>query len=408
MTNTRNTTPLRALLALLLIVAVVMPGSAALAQAQPSGNGPTASDGSVLDDPFVRRQAKQGLDLLYDMKFAEAARLFDQIDQRYPKHPIGPFLQALNTWWEILLDFSDTSRDAAFNDAMEEVIDRSDRILKQDKQNFDAMFFKGAALGFRGRLRSNRREWLGAATDGKRAMDYVLGVAEKDPSNHDYIFGKGLYDYYAAVIPERYPFARAITTFLPKGDRARGLAELERTASQGYYIQTEAAYFLLQIYYLFEKDFDKSVEYANWLRRRHPGNAFFHAIEGRIYARWGYWRQAETIFTDVLNRYKQGQAGYNAATAEQALYYLARARMNARQHKQGLSFLLQLEALSARSPDDTYFKVMGRLRQGMIYDALGQRALAQDRYREVLAMKEWGSSRDQAKKYLKHPYGAMP
>ena len=110
----------------------------------------------------------------------------------------------------------------------------------------------------------------------------------------------------------------------------------------------------------------------------------------------------------MLNRYKQGQAGYNDATAEQALYYLARARMNTHDHQRGLSYLLQLEALSARSPDDTYFKVMGRLRQGMIYDALGQRTLAQDRYREVLEMKEWGSSRDQAKKYLKHPYGAMP
>ena len=404
MTNARNTTLLRALPALLLLV--VMLGSTA--QAQPSGNGSASSDRSVLDDPFVRQQAKQGLDRLYDMQFAEAARLFDEIDRRFPQHPIGPFLQALNTWWKILLDFSDTSHDQAFNDAMEEVIDRSDRILKRDKQNFDAMFFKGAALGFRGRLRSNRREWLGAATDGKRAMDYVLGVAEKDPSNHDYIFGKGLYDYYAAVIPERYPFARAITTFLPKGDRARGLAELERTATQGYYIQTEAAYFLLQIYYLFEKNFDKSAEYAAWLRQRHPGNSFFHAIEGRIYARWGYWRRAETIFTDVLNRYKQGQAGYNDATAEQALYYLARARMNARRHQEALAFLLQLEALSARTSDDTSFKLMGRLLQGMVYDALGQRTVAQDRYREVLAMKEWGSSRDQAKKYLNHPYGALP
>ena len=158
----------------------------------------------------------------------------------------------------------------------------------------------------------------------------------------------------------------------------------------------------------FEKNFDKSVEYATWLRQRHPGNSFFHAIEGRIYARWGYWRKVETIFNDVLERYKQGQAGYNAATAEQALYYLARVRMASSRHQEALGYLLQLEALSARNADDTYFKVMGRLRQGMAYDALGQRSVAEDRYRQVLAMKEWGSSRREAKKYLKHPYGALP
>lgn len=389
------------------LVAWLFLGSVAPVQAQSGSNG-ASPNASVLDDPFVRREGKQGLDLLYDMKFAEAERIFRQIDQRFPNHPIGPFLLALNTWWKILLDFSDTSHDDAFYDAMEEVIDRSDAMLKRDKHNFDAMFFKGAALGFRGRLRSNRREWFRAATDGKRAMDYVLDVAKKDPDNHDYVFGKGLYDYYAAVIPDRYPFIKPVTTFLPNGDRERGLRELERTALQGYYIQTEAAYFLLQIYYLFERDFDKSVVYVTWLRERHPANSFFHAIEGRIYARWGYWEKAKPIFEDVLARFKQGQAGYNAAAAEQALYYLARAHMEAHAYQDALGYLLQLEALSARSSNDTYFKVMGRLRQGMAYDALGQRPLAQDRYRQVLAMDDWGSAHDQAERYLKRPYGTIP
>ncbi|MFQ5568496.1 MAG: tetratricopeptide repeat protein [Rhodothermales bacterium] len=387
------------------LVVVVLLGGTGVAQAQPNGSASSGSSASVLDDPFVRSRAKRGLDLLYDMEFEQADALFDQIDRRFPDHPIGPFLKALNTWWKILLDFSDTSHDRAFFDAMEEVIDRCDRLLKRDKQHFDAMFFKGAALGFRGRLRSNRRDWFKAATDGKRAMDYVLGVAKKDPDNHDYIFGKGLYDYYAAVMPGRYPFVKPVMAFFPKGNRERGLQEIERTARHGYYIQTEAAYFLLQIYYLFEKDFDKSIEYVTWLRERHPGNSFFHAIEGRIYARWGHWTRSELIFTDVLERFKQGQAGYNAALGEQALYYLARAKMMRRQYHDALAYLLQLEALSARNPDDTYFKVMGRLRQGMAYDALDQRSVAMDRYNQVLSMKDWGNAHTLAERYLERPYG---
>ena len=82
--------------------------------------------------------------------------------------------------------------------------------------------------------------------------------------------------------------------------------------------------------------------------------------------------------------------------------------MNARQYQDALGYLLQLEALSARNADDTYFKVMGRLRQGMAFDALGQRSLAQDRYRQVLSMKEWGSAHKEARQYLKRPYGTMP
>ena len=59
---------------------------------------------------------------------------------------------------------------------MDEVISRADRMLDRDPRNVDAMFFKGAALGFRGRLKSNRGEWFKAAMDGKKAMDYVLAV----------------------------------------------------------------------------------------------------------------------------------------------------------------------------------------------------------------------------------------
>ncbi|MDX1547153.1 MAG: tetratricopeptide repeat protein [Rhodothermales bacterium] len=384
------------------LLALLAAGLPATAQAQANGtNGHT----TVLDDALVRFQAKRGLDLLYDMKFDEADRLFEQIDQRYPEHPIGPFLGALNTWWKILLDFSDTSNDEAFYAAMDEVIARSDRLLARDDDHFDAMFFKGAALGFRGRLRSNRRDWVRAAHDGKRAMDYVLAVAAKDPSNHDYAFGKGIYDYYAAVIPDRYPFVKPVMAVFPKGNRVRGLEALERTATQGYYIQTEAAYFLLQIYYLFEEDFDESVRYVTLLRERHPGNAFFHTIEGRIYARWGHWRRAADIFEAVLARYQERKPGYNAAAAEQALYYLARSKMAHRRHDDALADLLKLEALAARSPDDTYFKVMGRLRQGMVYDALGQRDRAVARYRQVLSMNEWAGSHDRAQRYLDRPYG---
>ena len=200
----------------------------------------------------------------------------------------------------------------------------------------------------------------------------------------------------------------AVTAFLPKGNRQRGLRQLERTAAEGYYIQTEAAYFLLQIYYVYEKNFTKSIEYVTWLRERHPANSFFHTIEGRIYARWGYWHKVEPLFADVLRRFKQGQAGYNAAAAEQALYYLARSRMAVQEHQDALRYLLQLEALSARNADDTYFKVVGRLRQGMAFDALGQRTLAQDRYRQVLSMKDWSGAHKQARQYLKRPYGTMP
>jgi tetratricopeptide (TPR) repeat protein len=395
--------------ALLLVAFMAAAGTPGLSTAQTTPTAQVASDESssndesVLNDALVRFQAKKGLGYLYNMKFEKAKTLFDQIDNRYPNHPVGPFLNALNTWWQILINLQSKEHDEAFIAAMNEVIQRSERILERDPDNFDARFFKGAALGFRGRHYSNRKQWWKAARDGKRAMDYVLGVAEENPENDDYVFGKGIYDYYAAVVPERYPFAEPFMVFFPDGSRKRGLRELKRTAEEGFYIQTEAAYFLLQIYYRFEKNFSKSKKYATWLREEHPDNSFFHTYEGRMYARFGRWNQAKSIFEKVWKRYKAGQTGYVDATGRQALYFRARHALIADEHKRAVRLLEKLEALGEGK--NSYFKVWGQLRRGMAYDALGRRALALKHYQQALERKEWGEVHERAERYIDSPYG---
>ena len=56
-------------------------------------------------------------------------------------------------------------------------------------------------------------------------------------------------------------------------------------------------------------------------------------------------------------------------------------------------YLKRLEDISQRNPKDTPYKVLGRLRQGMVLDALGNRGAAMVRYNQVLRMKDWGGSR---------------
>jgi tetratricopeptide (TPR) repeat protein len=362
------------------------------------------SSGSVLDDAYVREEGLRGLDAIYSLRFSDAADAFGNIDRRYPDHPIGPFLQSLTTWWEILLDLNDTSQDEEFYAMMDRVVERCDRMLDRDEHDPDAMFFKGAALGFRGRLRSNREQWFRAAMDGKRAMGYVLSVADRDSTNADYMFGKGIYDYFAEVIPERYAAVRPLMAFFPNGDRERGLAILERTARDGHFVRTEAVYFLFHINFAYERDYDAALEYVEWLLDRYPENAYFHAMHGRVFINQGRWQDAREVYQEVLARYVEETRGYGDAIAEQALYYLARTEMARAEFEAALGYLLQLEALAARIDADTPLKVLGRLRQGMSHDALGHRETALDRYREVLDMDDASGAHERARRYLETPY----
>ena len=111
------------------------------------------------------------------------------------------------------------------------------------------------------------------------------------------------------------------------------------------------------------------------------------------------------MFREALDGYLMGKPGYNDAAAEQALYYLGRERLIRRDYQAAQDYLMQLEALAARTDDDTYFKVLGRLRLGMVHDAAGQRGLAVMRYNQVLKMEDHSESRDRARRYLEQPYG---
>lgn len=390
-------------------------GAHAAPQSQRAAAAPAAGSGdravgppgaSVLSDSFVRKQGRRGLNLLYDMKFAEAERIFERIDRRYPDHPVGPFLEALSTWWQILLDLTDTSHDDEFYRAMEEVIERSNEMLEENPDSRDASFFKGAALGFRGRLRSNRSQWLRSAYDAKRAMDHVLELAEENPRNADFAFGKGIYDYYAALLPEQYPVARPFMRLFPEGSKARGLQALRRTAEDGWFIQTEANYFLLQINYRYEEDFSASRRRIEWLREEHPNNPFFHNFEGRVYAKWGRWRKAQDIFDKVLTRHYAGRTGYNDHMAEVALYYMGRSHLVYDEYRDALNYFVDLERLTSgeEEGEESFYRTLGRLRQGMVYDALGEREAAKQRYRGVLDMEDYAGAHDRAEKFLEEPY----
>lgn len=363
-----------------------------------------AKQRSILDDAAFRDDARRGLDLLYDMDFAAANAVFAGIEQRHSGHPVGPFLRALAPWWEIQVDPEDKSRDDAFFDAMGEVIDRCDRRLRRDRDDLDAMFFKAGALAFRGRLHSDRKNWLRAARDGQKALRLLKEVRQRDPGNPDLLLGIGLFDYLADVVPEQYPILKPFARLFPKGNRARGLQELSQAVEQGTFVPTEAAFCLVQIHYIFERDYATSLHYARWLRQRYPNNSLFHIYEGRTFARLNLWREARQDLLDVLHRHAEGRTGYRGDVTQQALYVLGRDEVKWKQYADALPYLERLERLPTHGRIDNDYKAYGRLYRGMALDALGRREEALYWYNRALATRAPDEVHDRARTYLKAPY----
>jgi tetratricopeptide (TPR) repeat protein len=240
--------------------------------------------------------------------------------------------------------------------------------------------------------------------DGRQTLDYIFKIAEADTTNADYQFGRGVYDYFASIIPERYPQVKLLMSFFPNADRKRGLRNLNFTADQGHFIRTEAVYFLLQIHLFYEPNFMEARRRVRWLRNSYPDNAYFHVLEGRLYARWSQWERAITVYREVVRLHDAGQRGYGDLLATQALYNIGRYEMGNERHDAALRAFERVGSLSADFPVDTYFSVNAVLRTGMIYDLQGRREEARALYRRVLDMDDEEGSRDEAREYLRNAY----
>ena len=370
----------------------------------PTAAHAAARPASILDDASFRQAVLAGLERLYQMDFPAAERSFAVVGERFPGHPAAAFLPALVPWWSLLADSDDRRYDARVMAAMDEVVARSDRRLRRDRQDLDARFFKAGAFAFRARIHAYRGRWLKAVLDGRRALANLNELHRRDPDNDDLYFGLGLFDYLADEVPRQHAFLRPFARFLPHGDRRRGLAELERAAVRGRFVGTEARYALYQIHFSFEKDFAKALGDARWLCQRHPDNPLFQIAKGKVYAQLALWPDAGLVFQEVAERQVEGQPGYSGALAEEALYWLARGEMAGGRYASALQYLDRLDFLVAERNYDTYLRAAGRLRRGMTYDALGRRDDAVRCYREVLTMDPEEDVRNRAREFLARPY----
>jgi tetratricopeptide (TPR) repeat protein len=359
-----------------------------------------------LPDPAIDGRIQSGITAIYNLEFEKADSEFAEVIRLRPDHPIGYFFQAMTEWWRILIAIDDESRDKRFFQMLDRVIDMCDQRLEKNPRDVTALFFKGGAIGFRGRLRANRGSWIMAARDGVLALPIVRKAYELDPHNEDVLLGIGIYNYYAEVIPAHYPLVKPFMIFFPKGDKHKGLEQLHRASLHAKYARYEASYFMLQNYYFYEKEFMKALELARSLHAQFPRNPMFQRYLGRCLIKLGFWSEAVQVFSDIQSRWRNGQPGYDNADAREAAYYIGRFHFMAGNFDEALSALLLCDQLSKKIDKGgaSGFQSMANLTIGMIYDVQQKRSLAVARYQSVLRMKEFEHTHTDARTFLKRPY----
>jgi tetratricopeptide (TPR) repeat protein len=350
--------------------------------------------------------AKRGIDHVYNLEFESAQKEFGELVRWQPHNPAGHFFLAMVDWWKILIDLENEGRDKKFFEDLDRVIEMCDSMLEKNESDVAAIFFKGGAIGFQGRLRFHRNDYLAAANAGRKALPLVQTASSLDPDNYDILLGTGIYNYYAEVIPNEYPFVKPLMLFIPSGDKKKGIEQLTAAAEKGKFASVEAAYFLLQIYFFYEKEYGKALTVAASLTGRYPNNMLFHRYLGRLYAAVLNWPMADEVFAEIVARSRRAQRGYSSNAEREAEYYLGASDMAGGRSDEALVHFFRCDELSRTldKGEESGFMAMANLKIGNIFDLQGKRDLAMIQYDKVVHMKEYKDSSTLARQYKKTPY----
>ncbi len=347
----------------------------------------------------------QSIEYTYNVDYKNADRLAREVQQLYPEHPSGYFAEAICLWWQIMLDKEDDNVDNRFLESIDNVIDRANLKLETEPWDLASLFFKGGAIGYRGRYYAQKESWFRAATDGLAAYKILIQCMQIAPFNRDILLGIGYYNYFSIVLPNKYPELKPLMAFAPNGDKKMGILQLKATAKAAKYSGLEAKVMLLQIYYTFEKNFTEAFSIAKELFTQYPNNPYFHRYYGRCQVAMGI-ADYERTWLEILRRCKNKKRGYDLKTSREGVYYYGVGLYNSGFYDRAVKYFIKCDEISKKI-DKTVsgFRIQANLKIGKIYDMLANRTKAVQYYKKVLDWSDNNGSIKEAEHYLKHPFG---
>jgi predicted Zn-dependent protease len=280
--------------------------------------------GWLLLDKDIQMELGGAVENMYNFKFDKAEKQFRSLRRRYPQHPMAYFLLSLSNCWKMMPNnVADTRYDKVFLAYADTAEAKAEAMYKADNQNYEACFFLAGTYGLEARLHAERHNWRKATVAARRSLNYLEKSKDANGLSADFLFGQGLFNYYAVWIGQEYPWLRPVLFFFPKGNREQGLAQLRQAARAAFYTSTEASSFLVTILDS-DREHQTAAAYqvAQQLAIKFPDNPYFQLNYAKLAFKQGNMVESEQACRSVLSKYATGLVGYEAYSCRPAAYIM--------------------------------------------------------------------------------------
>ncbi len=368
-----------------------------------------------------------GFESLYNLDYDTARKNFKEIVRLFPDHPAGPqflaaalWAQALNesrrlqsslynteSFYEQKEDKPDPRMVEEFRGLTRTAAQLAKTRLRRNPKDTEALYFLGATEGLKAAFATAvQRSFMSALSDGSSSVDRHREVMKLDPSFHDAELTIGLYDYVVGSLPG--PVKLLATVVGTRGSKKRGLATLQRVASEGRWAKDDARALLLVLFKR-EKRYTESLAISRELGAKYPRNYLFRletadalasvAAEERAAGREAEAKKAEAESSAIFDALVRERAA--ARSLDLVHFRYGEALFGAGQPESAAKEFLAAAAANGAEPG---LATVAHLSAARAFDLAGKRDDALAQYRIVLTRPDSSNAHDQAKQGLKEPY----
>ncbi|NPV04548.1 MAG: tetratricopeptide repeat protein [Syntrophaceae bacterium] len=352
----------------------------------------------------MRVLLRQGVEKAFNLDFLGAEALFRKAVDLDREDPTGYAFLAVNRLFAAEMSYDAREREAnreAMLRFVDEALRRGEARIEQNPRDGRAHFAMALARTVKFRWAQRQRQHLAAAQEAYGLWSCLERAQQEDPANVDSFFLSGLVRYHIDHLPEVARFFSSLV--VTRGDRERGLRELERAAAKGDLLRELAQSELISVWLNFERQPARALPIARELQRRYPRNYNFSFALANVLSESGRHREALAVARDLERGIAAGRPPFVPQLKPRHDQLMGRIYFN-----QG-DYVRAEEALrrALQDPSEAHARVRAwsYVRLGMIHDARGEREQAVACYELALGVEGGeGIARVEARKHLAAPY----
>ena len=234
--------------------------------------GTTGTEAQILNDPASLKIIKKGISDIYNFRFPEARKELSIVHQQYPEHPVGYLLDGFLTYWENYPILTNSPAREVLEKDLRTCIDLCEKGNPAKNEEAENLLADLCARGLLLMFYSDNSLSLDIFPLATGTYPYIRKAFNFTSSYYDFYYFTGLFDYYREAFPEAYPVYEPLAMLFPRGDKAKGIRELQKAADSSIFLRAESLSVLSDIFISFENNFQSATLYSKTLYELYPGN----------------------------------------------------------------------------------------------------------------------------------------